>query len=67
MKKEYNYHLFLRHPETGHCKVQTIVVTNDGYMDCNLLFRKLTHNTEVFEAGYSLIGLNVGQVVNLED
>lgn len=64
--KQYTYHLFLRNPHTLECKVQTITVTNKGYMDANLLFQKLTH-FEGIDSSFSLVGLNVGQVVDLDE
>lgn len=62
--KEYSYHLFLRNQETGDCKVQTIIVTQqpDEVLDANLLFAKLHDCPEQFDKDYVLIGLNVGLV-----
>lgn len=60
--KTYKYHLFLLNPETKHSIVQTIEVDNDGFMDANTLFKKLSNHSDQFEKGYTLIGLNVGLV-----
>lgn len=67
MKLTYKYHLFLRNPETQDCKVQTIEVDNDGFMDANKLFTKLHENPEQFDEGYTLVGLNVGLVSELSE
>lgn len=66
MKLTYKYHLFLRNPETQNCKVQTIEVDNDGFMDANMLFEKLHNNQDQFDSGYTLVGLNVGLVSECE-
>lgn len=62
----YTYHLFLRNPKTGECKVQDISVDSDGYMDANTLFKKLEANPEQFEEGFTVVGLNVGLVTEKE-
>lgn len=66
MKKSYQYHLFLRNPLTGDCRVQDITVDHEGFMDANTLFRKIECHHELFETGYTLISLNVGFVKDLE-
>lgn len=60
--KEYEYHLFLMHPDTKHSIVQTITVDNEGFLSATALFEKLNRNSELFTPGYTLIGLNVGLV-----
>lgn len=66
MKKSYQYHLFLRNPLTGACEIQDITVEHRGFIDANTLFKKLADHPELFEKGYTLIGLNAGVVKDLE-
>ena len=60
----YHYHLFLRHPETKECIAQTITVEAGCYMSANELFNKLAAAPEHFHEGYTLVALNVGEIVN---
>ena len=66
MKKSYEYHLFLRNPLTGDCVIHDITVEHKGILDANTFFKKLAEHPELFETGYTLIGLNVGVVKDLE-
>lgn len=62
--KTYIYIVFLKHPVTNNCFSQEIEVdsTND-YLSAIELFEKLSSTgNQIFEEGYTLIGLNVARV-----
>ena len=61
-RQTYEYALFLRNKASGECKVQQISVdTCDGenVLTARALFDKLSANTNLFEEGYSLVGMNI--------
>ena len=65
--KTYKYSLFLRNPETGEYKVQVIEVDNEGFMDLNTLIENRNCNPEQFDSGFTLVGVDVCLVINVEE
>lgn len=64
--KTYTYAVFLRNPETKEVQHGTIEIDHDGFIDCHLLFEKMTSKKikKDLNNGYTLISM---QIVSVED